>query len=121
MKLLDIIKGIELKKAAGNMACEITDIAYDSRSVSQGTLFAAIKGLKTDGHLYIKNALEKGAAAILAEHEPTGMTIPANTPFVITMDTRKAVAIAAINYFRNPSHELSVIGITGTNGKTTTS
>jgi len=121
MKLLDIIKGIELKKAAGNMACEITDIAYDSRSVSQGTLFAAIKGLKTDGHLFIKNALEKGAAAILAEHEPAGVTIPAGVPIIITADTRKAVAVAAVNFFKNPSHELSVIGITGTNGKTTTS
>ena len=121
MKLSDILKGIELQKTAGSMECDISGLAYDSRNVSHGTLFVAIKGLKTDGHLYIKAALDKGAAAILAEHEPTGIVIPDNHPFIITMDTRKAVAIAAVNYFRNPSRELSVIGITGTNGKTTTS
>src|SRR3989304_8478873 len=114
MKLSDIIRSIELKRAEGNMACEITDIAYDSRSVSKGTLFVAIKGLKTDGHLYIKNALEQGAAAILAEHEPAGITIPAGVTIIITADTRKAVAVAAVNFFKNPSPELSVIGITGT-------
>lgn len=121
MKLSEIIKGLELQKTTGNTDMDITDIACDSRNVSQGTLFAAIKGLKTDGHLYIKNALEKGAAAILAEHEPAGVTIPSGIPVILTRDTRKAVACAAVNYFRNPSRELSVIGITGTNGKTTTS
>src|SRR3972149_10846108 len=121
MKLSDILKGIDMQKVSGDMNCEISGLAYDSRSVSKGTLFVAIKGLKTDGHLYIKNALEQGAAAILAEHEPAGITIPAGVTIIITADTRKAVAIAAVNYFRNPSRELSVIGITGTNGKTTIS
>ena len=121
MKLSDIVRGIELQKAAGNMEADITGLAYDSRNVNRGTLFVAIKGLKTDGHLYIKNAVEKGASAILAEDQPAGLTIPADIPFLISADTREAVARAAVNYFRNPSGELSVIGITGTNGKTTTS
>ena len=121
MKLSDILKGIDMQKVSGDMNCEISGLAYDSRSVSKGTLFVAIKGLKTDGHLYIKSALEQDAAAILAEHEPAGITIPAGVSIIITSDTRKAVAIAAVNYFGNPSRELSVIGITGTNGKTTIS
>src|SRR3989304_6380616 len=111
MKLTDILKDIELQKASGDMYCEISGLAYDSRNVGHGTLFVAIKGLKTDGHLYIKNALEKGAAGILAEHEPAGITIPAGVTIIITADTRKAVAVAAVNFFKNPSHELSVIGI----------
>src|SRR3972149_1825722 len=121
MKLSDILKGIDMQKVSGDMNCEISGLAYDSRSVSKGTLLVAIKGLKTDGHLYIKSALEQDAAAILAEHEPAGITIPAGVSIIITSDTRKAVAIAAVNYFGNPSRELGVIGITGTNGKTTTS
>ena len=60
MKLSEIVRGIELQKAAGNMEADITGLAYDSRNVCRGTLFVAIKGLKTDGHLYIKNAIEKG-------------------------------------------------------------
>lgn len=121
VKLSDILKGIELQKAEGDLGCDISGLAYDSRNVSSGKLFVAIRGLKSDGHLYIKDALEKGAAAILAEHEPAGMTIPVDTPIILTADTRKAIAIAAVNYYRNPSQELRVIGITGTNGKTTTS
>ncbi len=121
MKLSDIIKGIEIKKESGSMDIDITGMAYDSRNVSRGSLFIAIKGLRTDGHIYIKNAIGKGASAILAEDEPSGMTIPADIPFLISTDTRKAVAQAAVNYFRNPSKELRLIGITGTNGKTTTS
>ncbi|MCC7202698.1 MAG: UDP-N-acetylmuramoyl-L-alanyl-D-glutamate--2,6-diaminopimelate ligase [Nitrospirae bacterium] len=121
MKLSEIMKDIGLQKTLVNMECDITGIAYDSRNVSRGTLFAAIRGIKTDGHLYIKNAIENGAAAILAEREPEGVTVPPDIPLIIAKDTRKAIAAAAANYFRHPSRELSVIGITGTNGKTTTS
>ncbi len=121
MNLSDIIRGIEIRKTACNTDIDITGIACDSRNVRQGSLFAAIRGLKTDGHLYIWNAVEKGAAAILAEHEPAGIIMPSGIPVIITDDARKAVAVAAVNYFRNPSRELRVIGITGTNGKTTTS
>ncbi|MCC6543369.1 MAG: UDP-N-acetylmuramoyl-L-alanyl-D-glutamate--2,6-diaminopimelate ligase [Nitrospirae bacterium] len=121
MKLSEILKDIELQRTLGDLNCEISGLTYDSRNVMHGTLFVAIKGLTTDGHLFIKSALEKGAAAVLAEREPTGIVPPAGIPIIITKDTRKAVARAAVNYYRNPSSELSVIGITGTNGKTTTS
>ncbi|MBO5973583.1 MAG: UDP-N-acetylmuramoyl-L-alanyl-D-glutamate--2,6-diaminopimelate ligase, partial [Clostridia bacterium] len=95
---------------------DITDVCFDSRRVRSGSLFVAVTGFKTDGHLYINSAVEKGAAAILAEREVEGLSVPV---FVVD-NTRRALAHAASNFFGDPARSLKMIGVTGTNGKTTT-
>ena len=91
---------------------EIKGISYDTRTIRPGELFVALKGYKTDGHRYIRQALEKGAAAVLCESGEEGtLWVP---------DGRAALAAVSANWFGHPAEELTVIGVTGTNGKTTT-
>ena len=91
---------------------EIKGISYDTRTIRPGELFVALKGYKTDGHRYIRQALEKGAAAVLCESGEEGtLRVP---------DGRAALAAVSANWFGHPAEELTVIGVTGTNGKTTT-
>ncbi|MGI5911647.1 MAG: UDP-N-acetylmuramoyl-L-alanyl-D-glutamate--2,6-diaminopimelate ligase [Syntrophomonadaceae bacterium] len=116
--LLDaLLKGIEYTVMDGNIRVDITGIAYDSRQVQPGFLFVCINGFKTDGHLYIKQAVEKGAKAVLVER--TVHPLP-NLTIIKTNNTRQALSVVASNYYDKPSSNLRVIGITGTNGKTTT-
>lgn len=126
MKLSELIEGIELKNAKGHLDTEITGVTCDSRNVTQGTLFVAFKGLKTDGHLYIKDAVAKGAAAIMTmpcmggdSDDATQMSL--SIPLLIAQDSREAISKVALNYYGNPSRDIRLIGVTGTNGKTTTS
>lgn len=120
MKLSELIKGVDLKSATGNLDIEISNVASDSRKVTPGTLFIAIRGLKTNGHFYIKDALAKGAAALIIEKMPDDIALPFATTIITVHDSRKAIAQVAIIFYRNPSEEINLIGITGTNGKTTT-
>lgn len=94
---------------------EVKGIAYDSRKVKPGFVFVCIRGFETDGHKYVKNALENGACAIAAE-EP----VYADVPVICYENTRIALADLACRYFGNPSEKFTLIGVTGTNGKTTT-
>lgn len=94
---------------------EITGIAYDSRKVNEGNVFVCIKGYETDGHIYAKSAAEKGAAVIVAEDK---IDVPARVVYV--KDSRKTIAELACRYYGYPSKKFSLVGITGTNGKTTT-
>ena len=114
MKLSQIIQDIEIKKPITDDV-EITGIAYDSRSVKPGYLFVAIKGFETDGHKYIKSAIENGAAAIIGEEEHITDAI-----YVQAKNSRRALAQAAAAFYDHPERKLKIIGITGTNGKTTT-
>ncbi len=116
MTLQEILKGIEVTGGCFDAQTECTGIAYDSRRVQPGDLFVAVKGFESDGHRFIPMAAEKGAAAILCEDAPTGLEIP----WVSTADSRLGLALAARNFYRDPASEMKVIGITGTNGKTTT-
>ncbi|MEQ8236079.1 MAG: UDP-N-acetylmuramoyl-L-alanyl-D-glutamate--2,6-diaminopimelate ligase [Syntrophomonadaceae bacterium] len=118
MQLTRIMEGIEYRLAGGSPDLEITGLAYDSRKVKPGDLFICVKGLKTDGHQYVEQALNKGAAALLAEKEI--VPVPDHVAVLVTNDTRKAIARMAANFFAHPSRQLRVIGVTGTNGKTTT-
>jgi UDP-N-acetylmuramyl-tripeptide synthetase len=93
---------------------EITGVHYDSRGVCPGGLFVAVRGLATDGHRYVADAVKNGAAAVICE-EPTA----AGVPMVRVTDSRRALAEAAAAFHGRPSQELSVIAVTGTNGKTT--
>ena len=117
MNLKELLDGIERVSTHGPLDKEITALTVDSRTVAEGTLFAAIRGEKADGHDFIDTAREKGAAAIMAERDvpehyrETWLRVP---------DSRKAIGEAADTYYGRPSDELLVCGITGTNGKTTT-
>ena len=115
MILSEILKGI--KVCGGNVPerMEITGISYDSRKVQPGDLFVAITGFASDGHKFIPMAMEKGAAAVLCQQPPQG-----DIPYIQVEDTRMAMALAAANFFGHPAKKMTCIGITGTNGKTST-
>ena len=125
MKLDRIIHDSGVTALSGNGNPEITAICNDSRKVVPGALFIAVKGFASDGHNYIKTAVEKGAAAVVYEDE-AALTAQirdmntADTVFIRTSSSRHALAVMAANFYDNPSHKLSLVGITGTNGKTTT-
>jgi len=95
---------------------EITSIENDNRKVTKGSLFICIKGYTVDGHDFAASAVQRGAAAVLAERE-----LPLNVPVIVVKDTVRAMAVLADAFYGQPSHKLHMIGITGTNGKTTTS
>jgi UDP-N-acetylmuramoyl-L-alanyl-D-glutamate--2,6-diaminopimelate ligase len=115
MKLADVLKGIAVTSQDADLSLEITGVSYDSRTTAEGNLFVAVRGFETDGHKYIGAAVQKGAACVLCEEKPD-----ANVPCVITGDTRRALAVASANWFHDPASELRLIGVTGTNGKTST-
>ena len=98
-----------------------TIVTADSRKVIPGALFVAVKGFASDGHDYIASAMEKGATEIICEHVPEGVTASGNTPvFTMVENSRRALAEAADEFYGHPSRKLKLVGITGTNGKTTT-
>ena len=116
MRLDQIIAGTGILSSQGNLSCEITAVTSDSRTVTPGALFIAVKGYGSDGHAYIASAIEKGAVAVLYE---TGEA-PEGVVSARVENSRRAVAIAADNFYGHPSRDLTLVGITGTNGKTTT-
>lgn len=117
MRLNELFDYTEIKDYAGDLTKDVAEITYDSRQVRSGTLFIAVAGYKTDGHLFIKNAVEKGAAAVVIEDarfqsdEYTWIMVP---------NSRKALADLSAAIYGFPSSKLNIIGVTGTNGKTTT-
>ncbi len=122
MNLKAVLNGIEGLKAKGNLDIEITSVADDSRKVKEGGMFVAIKGFETDGHKYIKSAIENGARAIVIE-EGTSLKksdVTDDVTIVMAPDTRIALAKIACNFYNNPSTKFNLIGVTGTKGKTTT-
>jgi UDP-N-acetylmuramoyl-L-alanyl-D-glutamate--2,6-diaminopimelate ligase len=114
MKIDNILSDVDIIKFEGNVD-EIAGITDNSREVSHDFLFAALRGEKSDGHNFISEAIKNGAAVILVEDEP-GEKIP----YIKVPNSRKAFAKILSNYYGNPSEKMKVIGITGTNGKTTT-
>ena len=114
MKLRDLLNGIEVLSATADLEMEITGISYDSRRTAPGELFAAVVGYAADGHRFIPMAVERGAAAVLCQTPPEG-----EIPYVRVANSRYALAIASRNWFGDPASEMTMIGVTGTNGKTT--
>jgi UDP-N-acetylmuramoyl-L-alanyl-D-glutamate--2,6-diaminopimelate ligase len=117
MILKDIIKGIEAE-VIGSVEMEVADLQFDSRRVGHGTVFVAQRGTKVDGHSFIATAVKQGAAAVVCEELP--VEIPAGVTFVKVKDSSYALGLMADNMYDHPSSRLKLIGITGTNGKTTT-
>ena len=116
MKLSQILKTISVRELNAPAELEITGVEYDSRAVKPGALFVAVKGLVSDGHDYIPAAVKAGAAAVLCMEKPD-----CGVPYVLVEDTRAALAEAAANFFERPADSLKIVGVTGTNGKTTVS
>jgi UDP-N-acetylmuramoyl-L-alanyl-D-glutamate--2,6-diaminopimelate ligase len=118
MKLSDIIKDIQVRAIQGSADVEIVDVDIDSRRVKEGHLFVAIPGTQTDGHQYVGKALEQGAAAVLCEHIPEGVPTDKAT-FVVVDSTEAAIGPVATAFQGYPTQKLKLVGVTGTNGKTT--
>ena len=116
MKLKEIVKNLEILDCSADLDMEIGGISYDSRKTQPGDLFVAIRGFESDGHRFIPKAVEKGAAAVLCEVAPED-----GTPYLRVADCRLGLALASREFFGNPAAEMTVIGITGTSGKTTSS
>ncbi|MCB2297133.1 UDP-N-acetylmuramoyl-L-alanyl-D-glutamate--2,6-diaminopimelate ligase [Clostridium tagluense] len=116
MKLEKIMENINLDLISGNMDIDINKIQYDSRKIKSGDLFFCIQGYKVDGHEYIQNAINNGAIAIVCEKD---IEKQSNCSVIKVGDSRKALALSASNYHEKPSSKMKIIGITGTNGKTT--
>ncbi len=116
MKLVKIMENIKLDLLNGDIDIDIREIQYDSRKVKSGDLFFCIQGYKVDGHDYIQNAINNGAVAIVCEKS---IEKQKNCTVIQVEDSRKALALGASNYYDKPSSKMKVIGITGTNGKTT--
>jgi UDP-N-acetylmuramoyl-L-alanyl-D-glutamate--2,6-diaminopimelate ligase len=120
MKLLkDILYGVSLRAVSGSTNALINNIHFDSRQVKMDDVFIAVRGTITDGHKYIETAINSGAKAIVCEQLPEQLIN--EITYVEVDDANKALAIMASNFYANPSKNLKLVGITGTNGKTTVS
>ena len=117
IKLSEILIGVSVLNTVGTVECMLDAITFDSRKVAPNMLFVAVKGTATDGHQFINQAIEKGAIAIVCENFPTNLA-PGVT-FCKVTDAAQALGKMACNFYDNPSHKLNLIGVTGTNGKTT--
>jgi UDP-N-acetylmuramoyl-L-alanyl-D-glutamate--2,6-diaminopimelate ligase len=118
MNLNKLAKAIKLTTTKGSLDIDIKQIVFDSREVMPGSLFVAIKGLRTDGHNYIDKAIAQGAVAVVLEELPE--ELDTSISYLQTEDSAKALGLLANQYYGEPSKSLKLIGITGTNGKTTT-
>ncbi len=116
-KLKDILYKVSIEEVLGSTDIEIHSIQFDSRKVKSNDMYVAQKGVTVDGHLFIEKAILLGATAIICEELPE--VILENVSYIKVKDAKSALAISASNYFENPSSKLKLIGVTGTNGKTT--
>ena len=116
MKLGELLRNLDVLDASAAMDMEIGGVSYDSRKTQPGDLFVAIRGFESDGHKFIPAAMARGAAAVLCEEAPSD-----GTPYVRVADCRKGLAYVSREFFGDPAKEMTLIGITGTSGKTTSS
>lgn len=124
MELKKILLGLEGLKVKGDLEKVIASIKNDSRNVKEDDMFVAIKGFDSNGHEHIQEAIENGAKVILAQEDEIDKTmikkIPEDVTLILAKDTRYALAIVSCNFYENPSRKVTLIGVTGTKGKTTT-
>ena len=117
-QLKDLLFGVQIEATQGRTDVEIKQISFDSRAIKSGDLFVAIQGDSVDGHHYIDKAISNGAIAVIGEQKPKHF--PEDIVWVATKNSRAALAILASNFYDQPSKALKLVGVTGTNGKTTT-
>jgi UDP-N-acetylmuramoyl-L-alanyl-D-glutamate--2,6-diaminopimelate ligase len=117
MKLSELLRNVEVTTLEGSSEVGITAVDIDSRQVKEGHLFVAIKGTQTDGHQYISKAVEQGAAAILCEEMPAERK--SGVSYIQVPSTETAIGPVATTFYGNPTSKLILVGVTGTNGKTT--
>ncbi|MBW7458582.1 UDP-N-acetylmuramoyl-L-alanyl-D-glutamate--2,6-diaminopimelate ligase, partial [Paenibacillus sepulcri] len=115
MWLSSIVTGLEFVKVQGDLEIEVNAIAFDSRNVTAGSVFVAISGFETDGHRYIGNAIERGAVAVIVEKE---LDVDAPITVLQVADSRYALAHLSAAFYDDPTKQINLIGVTGTNGKT---
>ncbi|RVU00089.1 UDP-N-acetylmuramoyl-L-alanyl-D-glutamate--2,6-diaminopimelate ligase [Mucilaginibacter limnophilus] len=115
--LSDIVEGLAFTELQGSADVEITAVVFDSRKVVPGSLFVAVSGTVVDGHDYIEQAVKQGAIAVICEELPAHVT--GEVDFLMVADSAVALGIVAANFYDNPSDKLKLVGVTGTNGKTT--
>ena len=113
MKLKELLQGLDILESNVSMELNIEAVAYDSRKVTEGSLFVAITGFASDGNRFIPMALEKGAAVVVTAKKPEG-----NVPYVLVENDRYALAMIGTNFYGSPAKSMTMIGVTGTNGKT---
>ena len=119
MKLKDLLYKVSIVKVIGTTDVEVLNIQFDSRKVENGDLFIAISGAITDGHKYIEETILSGAKVIIVEKIPQHFNN--SITYVQVKNSNEALGIIASNFYNNPSERIKLIGVTGTNGKTTTS
>ena len=115
--LKDILYGVSLQEVVGRTDVSVNSIQFDSRKVTEGDVFVAIKGTASDGHEYINQVIAQGAKVVVCEALPK--TVIDTVTVVVVEDSSKSLGVIASNFYGNPSKKLSLVGITGTNGKTT--
>ncbi len=115
MKLKDLLQGIPVLACTADLDRDITQVHYDSRKVTEGSLFVAVTGFAADGNRFIPMALSKGAAAVVTAKKPEG-----EVPYVLVESDRMALALLGCNFYGHPAKAMTMIGVTGTNGKTST-
>ena len=122
MNLKNILLGLDGVKARGNIDIDINSIEEDSRKIKKGDLFFAIKGFVLDGMDYIDDAIKNGSKAIVvsADSDFKSLKLPEDVTLIVVPDVRKAMAIAASNFYNNPSEKFKLVGVTGTKGEMTT-
>ena len=113
MKLKELLQGVEILESTADMELNIRQVAYDSRKVERGGLFVAVSGFATDGNRFIPMAMEKGAAAVVTAAKPA-----VDVPYILVASDRLALAQIGANFFGHPADSMKIIGVTGTNGKT---
>ena len=116
-ELKDILYKVHITSTSGDMGANVKSICFDSRKVKPGSLFVAVKGTLSDGHSFIEKAVNLGASVIVAEKLPEN--ISDKVTYVTVKNSAHALGVIAANFFDNPSHKIKLVGVTGTNGKTT--
>ena len=114
MKLKRLLSVLDVCECTADPELDVRDISFDSRTTQPGDLFAAVCGYESDGHRFIGAAVARGAAVVLCQKKPE-----VDIPYILVADSRLALSRICCEFFGNPSRELTMIGVTGTNGKTT--
>ena len=116
MKIEDLLKGLNYTMLSGDKDVEVNNLQYDSRKIKTGDMFFAISGFNVDGHNFISKSIENGAKVVVVEKD---IPMIEGIAYIRVENGRRALAIAASNFYNKPSEKMKIIGVTGTNGKTT--